>query len=67
MTYGLRRNGQWVLAPEGKGDGHVLPPMLALGEDIGHVWDTPDIELALERSTLLRMCWGWTTEIRAIR
>jgi hypothetical protein len=25
------------------------------------------IDAALERSALLRLCWGWNTEIRAIR
>lgn len=65
MSYVLRRGRQWIAAP--KGDGQPIPPMIALSDDASIAWRAPDIDTAIERQQLLRMCWGWATEIRAIR
>ena len=67
MSYALRRGTGWISAPNGLGDGQVIPPVLALCNDAATAWLSATIDEALERATLLRMCWGWTTEVRAIR
>lgn len=61
------RGGDWITAPEGQGQGRILPPVLALGHTITDAWLAPDLDTAHERQTLLRSCWGWNTEIRAVR
>lgn len=63
--YALKRGGKWITAPEG--DGQPIPPVLAICSTSDDAWAAPDLETALERATLLRFCWGWNTEIRAIR
>ncbi len=65
MSYALRRGQQWIIAPEG--DGEPIPPVLGVGDDRADAWVTPDLDIAHERQQLLRACWGWNTEIRAIR
>lgn len=68
MTYGLRRGRQWISAPEGDGPaGQIIPPVLALDDESTDAWRAPTIDIAIERQYLLRYCWGWNTEIRAIR
>lgn len=65
MSYALLRSGRWLTAPEG--DGSPIPPVLAINDDPADAWLAPTIDIAIERQQLLRMCWGWATEIRAIR
>lgn len=67
MTYALSRGRQWISAPNGQGDGRLLPPVLALCDQPDIAWLAPDLDTAIERQTLLRYCWGWNTEIRAFR
>lgn len=59
------RGGRWITAP--KGDGDPIPPVLAIDDDQAQAWAAPNIDIAIERQQLLRLCWGWATEIRAIR
>lgn len=66
--YALRRGHHWVVAP--KGDclpGQPIPPALTLSTSPEHAWLSSTIDQALERSTLLRMCWGCSTEIQRIK
>ena len=65
MSYALLRSGRWITAPEG--DGEPIPPVLAIEDDKANAWRAPNIDIAIERQQLLRLCWGWATEIRAIR
>lgn len=66
--YALRRGRQWVTAPEGEGSpGAVVPPVLAAENDLEHAWLSPTLDLAIERQQLLRMAFGLSTEVRAIR
>ena len=67
MSYALLRGSQWISAPDGQGEGQVLPPVLALCTTTDQAWLATTLELALERAALLRFCWGWNTEIRALR
>ena len=63
--YALRRDRQWISAPEG--DGRPIPPVLALDTSLDTAWLFTSLDEAIESSTLLRLCWGWATEVRAIR
>lgn len=65
MSYALCRGRQWITAPEG--DGSPIPPVLATNADPADAWLAPTIDVAIERQQLLRMCWGWATQIRALR
>ncbi len=65
MSYALRRGRQWICAPEG--DGRPIPPVLAVCDAPDQAWLAPDLNTALDRSALLRLCWGWNTDVRAIR
>lgn len=66
--YALRRGGQWITAPEGDGPAdQVIPPVLAVSSSAEHAWLADCLDLAIERATLLRLCWGWAAEVRAIR
>ena len=67
MTYALLRGRQWISAPSGQGTGQLLPPVLALCDTDERVWVADSLDQAIERQTLLRNCWGWSTEIRALR
>jgi hypothetical protein len=65
--YALRRGRDWITAPEGDcRPGQPIPPVLAISDDSSLAWLSSTIEQALERASLLRMCWGWATEIRRI-
>ena len=68
MSYALRRGQQWITAPEGDGPtSWVIPPVLAADSDRAAAWVAPTIDEAIERQQLLRMAFGLTTEVRAIR
>lgn len=67
MTYALIRGRQWISAPNGQGVGQQLPPVLAICDTPDHVWLADSLDQAIERQTLLRLCWGWATEVRAFR
>lgn len=67
MSYALKRGADWICAPEGDGNGQVVPPVLAVGASLDDAWLASDLDTALERSALLRLCWGWNTQVRAIR
>ena len=58
-TYALRRGNQWISAPGS--DGKPAPT-----DDQTYAWLAPTLDTAHELQYLVRMCWGWTTEIRAI-
>lgn len=58
-TYALRRGRQWISAPGP--DGKPAPT-----DDQTQAWTAPTLDIAHERQSLVKMCWGWTTEIRAI-
>lgn len=64
MNYALRRGREWITAPEG--DGRPIPPVLGIGS-LDQAWLFADLDEAIESSNLLRLCWGWATEVRAIR
>jgi hypothetical protein len=60
--------GQKFISTEAGHAGDALIPMpLLLCDDAKTAWLSDTIDQALERAALLRMCWGWTTELRAIR
>lgn len=67
MTYALCRGRQWISAPDGQGVDQIIPPVLAVCDEPGAAWVSDCIDQAIERQTLLRNCWGWATEIRALR
>jgi hypothetical protein len=41
--------------------------VLAIADDRTDAWLLPSLDEAIEIQQLLRMCWGWATEVRAIR
>lgn len=66
--WGLRRGRQWINAPDGPcRPGDVIPPKLTLADHRDHLWQAETIDLALERQQLLKMAFGISTEIRAVR
>lgn len=66
--YALRRGRDWITAPEGDcRPGQPIPPVLAISDNSAHAWLSATLDEALKRASLLRMCWGWATEIRRIR
>ena len=67
MTYGLRRGPLWIAAPPGDFSNQIVPPALGLCSNPDHAWTAPTIEMALLRVQLIKDCWGWNTEPRAIR
>lgn len=68
MSYALMRGRQFVTAPEGPGPSSwVVPPVLAADSDPTKAWLSPDLNTAIERQQLLKMAFGLTTEVRAIR
>jgi hypothetical protein len=68
VSYALRRGQQWITAPQGLGQpGQAVPPVLAADSDRAAAWVAPTIGKAIERQQLLRMAFGLTTEVRAIR
>lgn len=67
MSYALVRDRKFVSTEANHNPAQLVPWPLLLCEDLETAWLSPTIEIALERSALLRMIWGLTTEIRAIR
>lgn len=67
MSYALVRDRQFVSTEPDHDPAQLVPWPVLLCKDLSTAWLSPTIELALERSALLRMVWGLTTEIRAIR
>lgn len=64
IRYALRRGRQWITAPNGDGD--PIPPVIAFDDSPTQAWCADTIDQAIERQKLLRICWGWATEIRAL-
>lgn len=64
VTFALRRGREWIIAPDG--DGRPIPPTLGIGP-LEQAWLFTSLDDALNSSALLRICWGWVTEVRAIR
>lgn len=67
MRYALIRGQQFISAEAGHAGDELIPMPLLLCDDAETAWLSDTIDQALERAALLRMCWGWTTELRAIR
>lgn len=68
MTWALCRGQQWVNAPDGPGrPGDVIPPRLTLADHRDHLWESETLDLALERQQLLKLAFGISTEVRAVR
>jgi hypothetical protein len=66
--FALRRGRQWVNAPDGLGQpGDVIPPKLTLADNQDHLWESADLDLALERQQVLKLAFGISTEVRAVR
>ena len=63
--WGLIRGAQWICAP--KGDGRPLPQLLTTEASIDNAWLADTLDDAIERQQLLRMVFGLSTEIRAVR
>jgi hypothetical protein len=62
--YGFRRGSQWVKPPTRQA--HLIPAAVRLTDDAAKAWQLSDLDVAIERQQLLRMCHGCSTEIRAI-
>ena len=58
-TYALLRGRQWISAPPP--GGKPVPT-----DDQAQAWLAPTLDSAHELQALVKMCWGWTTEIRPI-
>ncbi len=67
MSYALTRGHQFISTETGHNHDVLIPMPLLLCDDPDTAWLSATIDEALERAALLRMCWGWTTEIKAIR
>jgi hypothetical protein len=67
VSYALIRGQQYISTETGREYDALIPTPLLLCDDAATAWLSATIDEALERAALLRMCWGWTTEIRAIR
>lgn len=66
--WGLRRGRQWFNAPDGIGrPGDVIPPKLTLADHQDQLWGSETLDLALERQQLLKLAFGISTEVRAVR
>jgi len=64
MSYGFRRDSQWIRPPAKRA--WLIPSAVRLTKDPSKAWQLPNIDDAIERQQLLRMCLGCSTEIRAI-
>jgi hypothetical protein len=63
--FGLIRGSQWICAPQG--DGQPIPPVITAEDSRDNAWLAADLEEAIERQQLLRMAFGLSTEVRAVR
>jgi hypothetical protein len=68
LVRGTGRHEQFITAPDGLGPSSwVVPPVLALDSDREQAWLSPDLDTAIERQLLLRMAFGISTDVRAMR
>lgn len=66
--YGMRRGKEWITAPKGDAvKGQMIPPVIAIDSDSSQAWVSESLDVAIERQQLLRMCWGLSTEVCAMR
>lgn len=67
MSYVLLRDRQFISVEPGHDPDQLVPLPILLCSETSSAWVSTTIDQALERSALLRICWGLNTEIRAIR
>ena len=67
MSYVLIRDRQFISTGPDHDREQLVPWPLVLGSDSQSAWVSTSIDQALERSALLKLCWGLQTEIRALR
>ena len=63
--FGLIRGAQWICAPQG--DGQPVPPVITAEPTRDNAWLAANLDEAIERQQLLRMAFGLSTEVRAVR
>jgi hypothetical protein len=64
--YGLLRNNQWISVPDDHDPDQLVPCPLMICPTPQAAWSTPCLDEAINRQQLLKMCWGLSTEIRAL-
>ena len=65
--YGLLRGREWVSVPDGHDPAQLVPCPLLICDSPEAAWVTPCLDEAISRQQLLKLCWGLSTEIRALR
>lgn len=65
--YGLLRGREWVSVAKGHDPAQLVPDPILLCSGTQAAWTTPSLDEAIARQQLLKLCWGLSTEIRALR
>lgn len=65
-TFVLRRGQQWICAPEDADPAATFCAGLSIGPGPGRAWRCQDLDLAHDRAAILRLVFGWSTEIRVL-
>lgn len=65
--YALLRGREWISIPEGHDPDQLVPSPIVLCDGPQAAWATPSLDEAINRQQLLKLCWGLSTEIRALR
>jgi hypothetical protein len=64
--YVLKRGAQWICAPSKSDPRAVFCNGLYLGGNRKQAWKTKDLDIAIERSAVLRAITGWASTVTAI-
>ena len=67
MRYALVRGHQFIGTEPDHNPQQLVPWPLVLCSDSESAWISTSIDQALERATLLRLCWGLQAEVKALR
>lgn len=64
--YALKRGKEWICAPSKSDPRAVFRDGLYLGRNRKYLWKTTDLDIAIERSEVLRAVTGWASTVTAI-
>lgn len=65
-TFVLCRDRQWICAPADHDQTAAFCPGLTVAPDMHRAWLCQDLNLAHDRALILKLVYGWSTEIRAL-
>lgn len=64
--YALLRGREWVSVDKRHDPAQLVPTPILLCNHTRAAWATPSLDEAIERQQLLKLCWGLSTEVRAL-